>query len=290
MRNNKTISILISLAAYILAIGVGYLAFDLIEIEMHFLIKLLIADVLATVFIFFCSLSLNNSSMYDPYWSVKPMVFAFVYMLFIGFENANVLQWLAFVLMQLYGLRLTTNFYRDWPGLVHEDWRYVNFRKQFPKLYWLISLSGIHLFPTIMVYLSCIPLYAIFFSNNEINFIIMAVGALVLLGSIVLAFVADEQMRTFRMNAENRGKNMNEKLWKNSRHPNYLGEILTWWGLYIMALSLGFEYWYVGVGALAINLMFVFISIPLIDKRSLERRPQFGEYMKTTNMLLPFKK
>lgn len=292
MKNNKSISILISLICYVLAIGVAYLSFYYIEMDMHFLLKLLIADVVATVFIFFCSLSFNNSSLYDPYWSVKPMVIAAFYLFDLGIENAQLIHWVTFVLMQLYGLRLTTNFYRDWPGLIHEDWRYVNFRNQFPKAYWLVSLSGIHLFPTIMVYLSCLPMYAIFKANagQEAHPLMMLLGAFVLLASIVLAFVADEQMRIFRNKPENKGKYINEGLWKASRHPNYLGEILTWWGLYFIMLAYGFEYWYLGVGALAINVMFLFVSIPFLDKRSLERREGFDKYMKETNKLLLFTK
>jgi steroid 5-alpha reductase family enzyme len=289
LKANKTTSILISIIAYVLATGVGYLALEYIQVEMHFLLKLLVADVCATVFIFFCSLSFNNSSMYDPYWSVKPMVFAAMYMLILGFENAQTIHWMAFILMQLYGIRLTSNFYRDWPGLKHEDWRYVNFRQQFPKAYWLVSLGGIHLFPTLMVYLSCLPLYAIFMGEyQDTHPFLMLAGAAVLLFSVILVFVADEQMRSFRKNPANKGKIMNLKLWKYSRHPNYLGEILTWWGLYIMALSTGTEYWYTGIGALAINVMFVFVSIPMLDKRSLQRRPGFEAYLKQSRMLLPF--
>lgn len=277
---------------YLLAIGVAYLSFYHIEMQMHFLLKLLFADIIATVFIFFCSISFNNSSLYDPYWSVKPMVIAAFYLLDLGIENAQLIHWVTFILMQLYGLRLTTNFYRDWPGLIHEDWRYVNFRNQFPRAYWLVSLSGIHLFPTIMVYLSCLPMYAIFKVNAGQNAhpLMMLFGAFVLLASIIIAFVADEQMRVFRNKPENKGKFMNLGLWKTSRHPNYLGEILSWWGLYFIMLSYGFEYWYLGVGALAINIMFLFVSIPLLDKRSLERREGFDKYMKETNKLLLFTK
>ena len=214
------------------------------------------------------------------------------YIAAIGVGDAGAAQWSAFILLQLYGLRLTSNFYRDWPGLNHEDWRYVDFRKKFPGFYWLVSLTGIHIFPTIMVYLACLPLYSKFIVHASLNPhpVILSVGVLVLAGSIVLAFVADEQMRTFRKKHENKGKYMSSSLWKYSRHPNYLGEVLTWWGLFLVALSLSFEMWYLGAGALAVNLMFVFISVPWLDKRSLSRKENFQTYIKRTRMLLPFPK
>jgi len=292
VKKSKTLSIIISVLSYLPAIFIGYLAFHNIAPGMHFLLKLLIADLCATFFIFLASVFFNNSSMYDPYWSVKPMVFAFVYLFELGAENAGIVQWSAFALLQLYGLRLTSNFYRDWPGLKHEDWRYVEFRNRFPRSYWLVSLFGIHLFPTIMVYLACLPLYSIFIFHASLsaNSALLLSGIIVLAGSVVLAFVADEQMRNFRKKPENKGKHMISGLWKHSRHPNYLGEVLTWWGLYLLALSLSFEMWYLGAGALAVNLMFIFISSPWLDKRSLKRRENFQAYMDKTRMLLPFPK
>lgn len=289
MKNSKLGSIAVSILFYIIAIAIAVVSFNHFD-NLHLLARIAVADIAATVFIFIGAMLMNNSSMYDPYWSVKPAVIACAYLFLAGTGNLNWMQWLAFVLVQLYMLRLTTNFYRDWVGFSHEDWRYVNFRKQFGKGYWVISFLGIHLFPTVMVYLSCLPLYGIFGQATADYPIVVVIGALVLLASIVLAYIADEQMRTFRNDASNKGKYMAEKLWKNSRHPNYLGEILTWWGLFIMAIGISLDYWWTGIGALAINLMFLFASIPMLDKRSLERRPGFEEYMKKSNALLPFSK
>ncbi len=292
IKNNKALSIAVSIICYIAGIFVAYFTFIILPDSYHFLVKLLIADIAATSFIFLTSVIFNNSSMYDPYWSVKPMVFAFAYLMVLGIENAGLIHWLTFILLQLYGLRLTLNFYRDWPGLKHEDWRYREFRKKFPRIYWPVSFSGIHLFPTIMVYLACLPLYSIFVVNANIDaqIFILSIGAIVLLASIMLAYIADEQMRSFRKEPGNKGKIMDKKLWKHSRHPNYLGEIMTWWGLYIISLSLNFEMWYLGIGALAVNLMFVFVSNPWLDKRSLEKRGNFQDYINRTRSLLPFPK
>jgi steroid 5-alpha reductase family enzyme len=116
-----------------------------------------------------------------------------------------------------------------------------------------------------------------------------AAGLVILLGSIVLAYRADEQLRRFRKIPENAGKTMNIGLWLKSRHPNYLGEMLTWWGLFILALSSGWQYWWTGMGALFITLMFVFISIPLMESYSLGRRTDYRDYRKKVPFLLPLK-
>lgn len=284
MKFGKTTSILIQLVAYATATSLAITVWNYFP-SLSDLWRLAVADFAATIFIFFCSVVFNNSSMYDPYWSVKPAVIAGGYAALFGLDNPAAM--LLFVLMMLYNLRLTSNFFRDWPGLKHEDWRYRNFRAQFPKAYWFISLFGIHLFPTVMVYLGCIPLYFGMKQAFDLNWIGW-LGIAITLAAIVIAYIADEQMRNFRKNPQNKGKNMNTGLWTYSRHPNYFGEILTWWGIYLVALNASLSFWWTGIGALAITLMFVFISIPMMTKRSLKNRKGYAELMTRTRAFLPF--
>jgi len=286
MQVSKTASVLVQLVAYAIAITVAVTVWQLTP-QLDDLWRLAVADFAATAFIFLCSVVFNNSSMYDPYWSVKPAVIASGYAMLFGLNELPAI--LLFMLMMLYNLRLTSNFFRDWPGLKHEDWRYKNFREQFPKAYWLVSFAGIHLFPTIMVYLACLPLYFGMKASFEMNWLGW-LGILVTVAAIVIAYVADEQMRSFRKNPLNKGKNMNDGLWKHSRHPNYFGEMMTWWGIYFVALNLSLDLWWTGIGALAITLMFMFVSIPLMDKRSLQNRAGYEELMNRTRAFLPFPK
>jgi steroid 5-alpha reductase family enzyme len=137
-----------------------------------------------------------------------------------------------------------------------------------------------------MVYLGCLPMFVIF--GEPIIYPSLAVsGSIVLFASILLAYIADRQLRYYRLNTKNDGKTINTGLWRRSRHPNYLGEILTWWGLYIIALSCGLEYWWTGIGALTITVMFRFISIPMIEKYSIKRRWDYENYQKQVPMILP---
>lgn len=283
---SRTASIILNLLIYVIAILVVVSTWKFIP-DYHLLWKILIADVIGTAVVFTFSVIFNNSSMYDPYWSVQPFVIA-VFLAWplsgIGLAEALVLS-----MVFLYGLRLTLNFYRGWPGMKHEDWRYQDFRKSFPKLYWVVSFLGIHLFPTIMVFLVCMAMVPVFRGPGlELNAWYF-LGLLTMILAVGLAFIADEQMKKFRMKAENRGKLMREGLWKHSRHPNYLGEILTWWGLFFFSLSAGYDQWWMGVGALTVTLMFVFISIPMLEKRELKRRPGYADYQKEVPVLLPLK-
>ena len=270
---------------YLLALGIAVGVVEVSGVE-HPLAQLGLGTLAATLVVFLASLLANNSSLYDPYWSLQPPAIAVFYLVSLP-DAPDARALVVGLLVFLYSLRLTSNFYRDWPGLTHEDFRYRDFRARSGPWYWLVSLFGIHLFPTLMVYLGCLSLYGIMGDAAGPLVWLDAVAALVTLGAIVLAFVADEQLRAFRREGDNRGKSIRRGLWVYSRHPNYLGEIATWWGLFLFALAAGRQWWWTGVGALAITLMFVFVSVPMMERRACATREGYAEYRASTPMLLP---
>lgn len=285
---SRTASIWLSLLIYVLAILVAVLTGRLFQ-DQHPLVMIGAGDLAATVLVFIFAMILNNSSAYDPYWSVKPIVIAVAYLFIFQMDSINIRQWLVIIGTTLYALRLTSNFYRDWPGFVHEDWRYVNFRKTTGKAYWLVSFLAIHFFPTVMVYLGCLAMFPLFENTGRALNAWDIAGAIILFGSVLYAFIADEQLRRFRFKPENKGRTISTGLWSMSRHPNYFGEISTWWGLSAFAIAAACDNYWVLIGPAAITIMFIFASIPMIEKRNLERRLGYREYMLKTPMLLPVK-
>jgi steroid 5-alpha reductase family enzyme len=113
-------------------------------------------------------------------------------------------------------------------------------------------------------------------------------GTVVTVGAILLAFVADEQLRRFRGRPHCAGEVIQSGLWRRSRHPNYLGEVSTWWGLWLFALAAGANWWWTVAGAVAITLMFVFASVPMMERRLLASRAAYADYRAETPMLLPW--
>ena len=104
--------------------------------------------------------------------------------------------------------------------------------------------------------------------------------------AVVLETVSDEQMRDFRNNPNNKGKTMKYKLWKYSRHPNYLGEICFWFGIYFMGLSSNLAPIWIIICPLSMLALFIFASCPMMDERSLKNRKDYKEYMEKTSQLL----
>lgn len=256
--------------------------------QWHPLLTIALADVAATIAVFVFSRAFNNSSFYDAYWSVAPAIIALWLALGPGSASGLTLrQGVVLALVLLYAVRLTFNWARGWEGLDHEDWRYVDLRKKTGKLYWLVSLFGLHLMPTVMVYLGCLPLHGALVVNPSGFGVLDVVAAIVTLGAIVIEGLADEQLRSFRMSEHPEGAICTVGLWGYSRHPNYFGEISFWGGLWLFGVAAGAPWWSV-IGVLAMIGLFVGASIPLAEKRSLARRPQFAEHQRRVSMLVPW--
>jgi steroid 5-alpha reductase family enzyme len=250
----------------------------------------LAADLAATLVVFAFSVALDNSSLYDPYWSVAPPVLGAYFALQPTASNANgARQVLVLSFVAFWGVRLTYNFLRGWGGLGHEDWRYADLRRKTGAAYWIVSLLGIHLFPTLLVFAGCLPLYAALAIGtrplNRLDLLAAAVTSL----AIVLEATADAQLRRFRNRPDRKqGEILASGLWAWSRHPNYFGEMLFWWGLFGFALASGPSQLWTGVGALAITLLFRFVSLRLIETRMLERRPGYAEHARNRPLFVPW--
>lgn len=186
----------------------------------HPLLAIGLGDVAGTLVIFTSSVVADNSSMYDPYWSLAPAAIVFYYWWSL-YPDLGARELLAGCLLLIYSARLTANFFRAWPGLTKEDFRYETLRSQAGRLYWPVSLLGIHLFPTAVVYSACLPLYAIAVAPGLGPLDVFA--ALVLFCAVALAFVADEQLRGFRSDPANARRSIQTGLWRFSRHPQLPG-------------------------------------------------------------------
>ena len=281
IKSNRLISFIIIFIVYAIAIILGILVYEFINLD--FWLRLLIADVIATIITFTFSMIFNNSSVYDPYWSVIPVVVVSSYSIKFGISNITIFFLIA---IALWGIRLTINWAYTFSNLNHEDWRYISYKERFPKIYPLISFFGIHLFPTIVVYLCMLPFVFVFNNNPEFSYFIIA-GFVVSICGFLLQLISDIQMHKFRKKKLHRLIDVG--LWKYSRHPNYLGEISMWWGIYFMMLAVLPNYWFLFIGALVNNLMFLFISIPMADKRQ-SKKDGYAEYKGRTRMLLPIYK
>lgn len=281
IKNSKSKSILVITVIYVLAAALGVAVY--MALPFLFWIRLLIADVAATIFVFVFSVIFKNASVYDPYWSIQPIVIIAGYALTSNITPATLLLIISIV---YWGIRLTGNWAYVFGGLNHQDWRYTKFEKETGRLYPFINFTGIHMVPTLIVYLTTLP--AVFVIRQELRANIGSfIGMVVCGGAATLQLVADTQMQKYRKSGQH--GLIRTGLWKYARHPNYLGEILMWWGIAIQAVSVMPSHWWFVAGALANTILFFSVSIPLADKRQ-SAKPGYAEYKAGTRMLLPVPK
>jgi len=247
----------------------------------------LLADVVATLVVFAASRVHGNSSFYDAYWSVLPPYLAGYWWLAGDLGTDDVRAWLVMVLITVWAVRLTAHWVSTFPGLHHEDWRYPMLRQRAGGLELVVDLVAIHLVPTLQVFLGLLPVYVALVRADRGAGWLDAVAISVGLGAVAIETVADAQMHRF-IRARQPGEVMDRGLWGWSRHPNYFGEIGFWFALGLFGIAASpADWWWLMAGTAAMVAMFLGASIPMMEQRSLERRPAYQEVVSRVPRLVP---
>ncbi len=286
---NRSVSLLIVLAIYALAFFIGLLVLKLSG-DLHALLAMFLADVAATLVVWAFGILFANSSVYDPYWSIAPIIIISYWILAanISFSVTNIL---FLTVAAIWGIRLTINWITRWRGFSHQDWRYTMFRERSPRMWFLTNLTGINLMPTVIVFLALIPAYfGIGHSGPASIFtgIITGIGFAICIGAVLIQAISDIQMDLFKKSRSSGSKHIDIGLWRHSRHPNYFGEVSFWWGIWLMQMGTAPERWQTVAGPVLMTLLFVFISIPMMEKHVLASRPSYIHYQKKVSMLKPW--
>ncbi len=251
------------------------------------LLSLFVADVVATIIVWAFGLLYENVSVYDPYWSVFPPVAFLLWAFYTGVWSLPVI--LLLIASWYWGWRLTRNWVITFKGIAHEDWRYTKYRSLHPALFHLINFFGLNMVPTLVVFAAMLPglkLYEnplSFKFTSAVSFGLLFLGFVICLIAPTIQLIADKQSHDFR--AAHPGEVCNVGLWKHGRHPNYFGEILFWWGIWIMYVPFGGIDWFI-LGPIAMTALFLGISIPLMEQRQLANKPGYAEYRRQTRILI----
>nr|WP_163807823.1 DUF1295 domain-containing protein [Mycolicibacterium anyangense] len=287
MHRSKTHSLLLVTAAYVVAVALGAAWLLGGPSTGSLLLDAFVADVLATLVIFVFSRIYRNSSFYDAFWSVIPPLLL-IYWWAAGPLGLDSLRcWLATIVVMYWAVRLTGNWVYGFPGLHHEDWRYPLLRDGAGRWEFVADLFGIHLVPTVQVFLGMLPVYVAVTTAGDglvwLSWVALVVGV----AAVTLELVADVQMHRF-VAAKQPGAVMDQGVWAWSRHPNYLGEIGFWLSMALFGVAASpADWWWLFVGVVAMVAMFLGASIPLMEKRSLQRRPHYQAVIDTVPKLIP---
>ena len=200
---------------YLIALLAGYFVFRLCA-GGGLLLATFLADIAATIVVWFFGLLFRNASLYDPYWSVAPLIILPLW-LWTGHAAAGVSRILFLIAVYIWGLRLTYNWASRWEGLSHQDWRYTMLRDKKPRLYFVTNLMGINIMPTVLVFLGMAPVYYAADAGGDAG-LLTYIGFAVCIGAALIQAVSDRQLDAFKQRGA-AGAHMDTGLWRLSRPP-----------------------------------------------------------------------
>ncbi len=190
-----------------------------------------------------------------------------------------------FVLVSVWGIRLSSHIWRRNQGKLEDDPRYRELAAKWRGNFWQRAYFSIFLMQGALVWVVGLPV--VMASNQPLSGLdwLTVIGTLVWLAGFSIETVADRQLRTF-LARKNHPKILQAGLWRFSRHPNYFGELTQWWGIGLIALQASFG-WIGLLGPLTLSYLIIFVSgLPPIERRHRDD-PEYQKYKDRTSALIP---
>ncbi len=254
-----------------------------------FLYTLLVSFAAALAFmtvVFLIGRRLGRFDIVDSAWGLTFIVIALTAVVF----NTST-QWidqLVVSLVVIWGLRLSAHIFRRFRTSNQEDRRYVEMRKKWNAKNVNQAIYG-RIFATQAGLAVIVSLPVIFVASSDA----VPITAFVIIGGLAWAIgfivevLADVQLRRFVQDPNNKGKLMTAGVWRYSRHPNYFGEFMLWWGIGIIAIGLPFG-WIALLGPIVISYLLLFVSGVPPTEKAFSNRPGWDDYKAQTSVFVPW--
>jgi steroid 5-alpha reductase family enzyme len=246
----------------------------------------LLAAVLFMGGVWLLSLPTRNASLADIFWGP-----GFVLLAWLSFTQTDGYlgrKLLIVFLTSIWGLRLSLHIlWRNWGQ--GEDRRYQAWRAKRGASFWWVSLFTVFLTQAVLLWLVSLSLQIGQVAPTPARLTgLDLLGTLIWAAGFIFETISDWQLARFKADPANRGKVMNRGLWAYSRHPNYFGESLIWWGLFCIALATPFGWW-AFISPVVITFLLLKVSgVVLLEKDIVERRPEYREYQESTSAFIPW--
>jgi steroid 5-alpha reductase family enzyme len=230
------------------------------------------------------SVAVRDASIADLMWGVGFVVVAGVALAAGSAHGPRRL--LVAALTTLWALRLTA--YLAWRNLGHgEDYRYRAMRRRFGARFPLVSLVSVFLLQAALVWIVSLPVQAAILAPDRPLTRLDALGAALWLFGLLFEAVGDAQLARFKRDPAARGRVMDRGLWRYTRHPNYFGESMVWWGLSLFALGAGA--WWALIGPAVMTFLLLRVSgVAMLEKTIVKRRPDYADYIARTSPFVPW--
>ncbi len=193
---------------------------------------------------------------------------------------------LLLVLVAVWAFRLAGHIFARSRGK-GEDYRYAAWRRDWGKMFYLKSFFFIFMLQGFLMLIIGYPI--VFVASTEqpgLNLLDWA-GVAVWCVGFAVETIGDYQLFMFKRNQANKGKIMRSGIWRYTRHPNYIGEAVLWWGVFLIALSAPWG-WTTIVSPVTITFLLLRVSGVAMLEKKYSSNPEYEEYKRTTNAFIPW--
>jgi len=230
------------------------------------------------------SLALENASIVDIFWGPGFILVGAYYAMSVS-GGPTLRGLLVLGLVTIWGLRLALHIGIRNAG-AGEDFRYRKWREEAGTNFWWISLFKVFLLQAVVLWIVSSALLLAQLGGGESVTMLDVLGIVLWIFGFLFETVADWQLQRFKKNPDTSGQVMRSGLWSVTRHPNYFGEAVLWWGLALLAVPGGG--WLSFIGPLMITFLLLEVSgVAMLDTAMVERRPGYAEYIATTPAFVP---
>ena len=194
---------------------------------------------------------------------------------------------LALLLVTLWGARLGGHILARHIRSGKEDHRYTAIRRKYGTAFPIISLATVFWLQAVLLWLISWPLQAAVAAKGAPMLLDVAAWV-VILGGILVEAVADRQLTAFRADPRNQRRVLDTGLWRWTRHPNYFGDFLIWWGFFMAGISAGAPWWTIISPVVMSALLIHFSGAGLMEETIGDRRPGYHAYVERTSAFFPW--
>lgn len=249
----------------------------------HVLVANLAAIATVLVVLWCLSLLLRNASIVDIFWGCGFVLIAWVSLWISGRLSSKPM--LLTLLVSVWGLRLAG--YLAWRNIGKpEDYRYAAMRERHGKRFPVVSLFTVFALQGLLMWIIALPLQ-VGISQGQDWYALSAIGVILWIVGLLFEAIGDYQLARFKADPANRARVMNRGLWRYTRHPNYFGDFLVWWGLYCVAVESG-SWWWTIIGPLLMSLLLIRVSgVRLLESSLRSRVAGYEEYVRDTSAFFP---
>ena len=243
---------------------------------------ILIFVYMTTVFLF--ALWLKDNSIVDVAYGLAFILLGWAGLLVFG--SGHTRQWLIVMLVTIWGLRLAVHIFLRKQG-EGEDFRYRQWRESWGKTFVWRSFLQVFMLQGTVIFLVALPVLLVLNDPGGRIALVDLVGVAVWMAGFGFEAIGDWQLLQFKRNPANQGKIIRHGLWRYTRHPNYFGEAVLWWGIFLIAIDARYGIVAIISPLLIDSLLLKVSGIPMLEGKY-EDNPEFIAYKARTNALFPW--